>query len=98
VQDGAVLRDVDLFTPEHGVDPRLQIGLLGQSQEQLEGLVVGNPVSVRLFENEIRCRFVFSGKNDELTPDFFSALLMCFFARARARFITNLQKIPAFSG
>ena len=25
MQDGAVLRDVDLFAPEHGVDPRLQI-------------------------------------------------------------------------
>ena len=30
----------------------------------------GNPVSVRLFEGEIRRPFVFSGKNDELTPDF----------------------------
>ena len=31
----------------------------------------GNPVSVRLFgQAEIRCRFVFSGKNDEPTPDF----------------------------
>ena len=33
-----------------------------------------NPVSVRLFghviRHVIRCRFVFSGKNDELTPDF----------------------------
>jgi len=32
-------------------------------------LGAGNPVSVRLF-GEIRCQFVFSGKNDELTPDF----------------------------
>ena len=24
------------------------------------------------FRREIRCRFVFSGKNDELTPDFYS--------------------------
>jgi len=35
----------------------------------------GNPVSVHLFEGNpvskvIRCRFIFSGKNDELTPDF----------------------------
>jgi hypothetical protein len=29
---------------------------------------MGNPVSVRLF-GEIRCQFVFSGKNDELTPE-----------------------------
>ena len=30
----------------------------------------GNPVSVRLFERVIRCQFVFSGKNYELTPHF----------------------------
>jgi len=29
----------------------------------------GNPVSVHLF-GAIRCRFIFSGKNDALTPDF----------------------------
>ena len=39
VQDGAVLRDVDLFAPEHGVDPRSQAGFLRQLQEQLEGFV-----------------------------------------------------------
>ena len=39
VQDGAVLRDVDLFTPEHGVDPRSQAGFLCQLQEELEGFV-----------------------------------------------------------
>ena len=41
--------------------------------------VSGNPVSVHLFGKsgvgssfrEIRCRFIFSGKNGELTPDFF---------------------------
>jgi len=27
-------------------------------------------MSVRLFAGEIRRQFVFSGKNDELTPDF----------------------------
>ena len=39
VQDRAVLGDVDLFTPEHGVDPRSQIGFLGQLQEELECLI-----------------------------------------------------------
>ena len=39
VQDGAVLRDVDLLAAEHGVDPRAQAGFLGQLQEQLERLV-----------------------------------------------------------
>ena len=35
VQDGAVLRDVDLLAAEHGVDPRSQAGLLGQLNEEL---------------------------------------------------------------
>ena len=39
VQDGAVFRDVDLVTPEHGVDARAQAGLLRQLQEELEGFV-----------------------------------------------------------
>jgi hypothetical protein len=30
----------------------------------------GNRVSVRLFGGEIGCQYIFSGKNDELTPDF----------------------------
>ena len=39
VQDGSFLRQVDLFSPEHGVDPGSQAGFLGQLQEQLEGFV-----------------------------------------------------------
>ena len=39
VQDGAVLRDVDLLAPEHGVDPGAQAGFLRQLQEELEGFV-----------------------------------------------------------
>ena len=39
VQDGAVLGDVDLLAPEHGVDPLAQAGLLGQLQQELERLV-----------------------------------------------------------
>ena len=39
VQDGPVLRDVDLLAAEHGVDPRSQAGFLRQLQEELEGLV-----------------------------------------------------------
>ena len=37
VQDGSFLRQVDLFSPEHGVDPGSQAGFLGQLQKQLEG-------------------------------------------------------------
>src|SRR6266478_4777397 len=43
VQHGAVLRDVDLLAPEHGVDPLTQAGLLRELEEQGEGLV-GNAV------------------------------------------------------
>ena len=39
VQDGPVLRDVDLLAAEHGVDPRSQAGFLGQLQEKLERFV-----------------------------------------------------------
>ena len=39
VQNGTAFRDVDLLTPEHGVDPRLQAGFLRQLQEELEGFV-----------------------------------------------------------
>ena len=39
VQDRAIFRDVDLLTPEHGVDARAQAGFLGQLQEELEGFV-----------------------------------------------------------
>ncbi len=31
----------------------------------------------------IQCRYIFSGKNDELTPDFFYELTPDFFFRAR---------------
>src|SRR5208337_1248917 len=37
VQDGSFLRKVDLFSPEHGVNPGSQAGFLGQLQKQLEG-------------------------------------------------------------
>ncbi len=56
MQDRAVLRDVDLFTPEHGVDPRLQIGILGQSQEQLEGLVGDAILRVIEEDAQVLCR------------------------------------------
>ena len=39
VQDGAVLGDVDLLAPKHGVDASAQAGFLGQLQEELEGFV-----------------------------------------------------------
>ena len=39
VQDGTVLRDVDLLAPKHGVDPRAQAGFLRQLQEKLECFV-----------------------------------------------------------
>ena len=39
VQDGALLRDVDLLAAEHGVDPRPQAGFLGQLKQKLEGFV-----------------------------------------------------------
>ncbi len=52
VQDGALLRDVDLLAAEHGVDARAQTGLLGQLHKEREGLV-GDPV-LRVVED--RCR------------------------------------------
>ena len=33
VQDGSFLREVDLFSPEHGVNPGSQAGFLGQLQQ-----------------------------------------------------------------
>ena len=39
VQDRPLLRDVDLLSPKHGVDARLQAGFLGQPDEKLEGFV-----------------------------------------------------------
>ena len=39
MQDGSLFGEVDLFTPEHGVNPGSQVGFLGQLQEQLEGFV-----------------------------------------------------------
>jgi hypothetical protein len=39
VQDGSVLRDVDLLATKHGVDPRTQAGFLRQLKEELEGLI-----------------------------------------------------------
>ena len=52
VQDGPVLRDVDLLAAEHGVDPRAQAGFLGQLQEQLERFV-GDAI-LRVVEVEAR--------------------------------------------
>jgi len=37
VQDGSLFRKVDLFSPEHGVNPGPQPGFLGQLHKQLEG-------------------------------------------------------------
>src|SRR4030081_160871 len=39
MEDGPVLRQVDLVSPEHGVDAFAQAGLLGQPTEQRQGLV-----------------------------------------------------------
>ena len=39
VQNGTVLREVDLVTPEHGVDLPAQVAFPGQLQEKLEGFV-----------------------------------------------------------
>ncbi len=39
VQDGPFLRDVDLFTAEHRVDPLPQAGFLSELQKQLHGVV-----------------------------------------------------------
>jgi hypothetical protein len=39
VQDGAILRDIDLLPPEHGVDSISQAGFLGQLQKKREGFV-----------------------------------------------------------
>jgi hypothetical protein len=52
VQDGPVFRDVDLLTPEHGVDARAQAGFLRQLQEELEGFV-GDAV-LRVIQVEAR--------------------------------------------
>ena len=43
VEDGAVLRDVDLLAGEHGVDAGAQAGCLGEPNEQRQ-CVVGDPV------------------------------------------------------
>src|SRR5271157_3086750 len=52
MQDGAVLCDVDPFTPEHGVDPRSQAGFLCQLQEELESFV-GDAI-LRVIEEDTR--------------------------------------------
>ena len=39
VQHGSLFGEVDLFSPEHGVNPGLQAGFPGQLQKQLEGFV-----------------------------------------------------------
>jgi hypothetical protein len=39
VQDGPLLRDVDLLAPEHGIDASPQAGLLRQLQKEPECLV-----------------------------------------------------------
>ena len=39
VQDGPLLRDVDLLAPEHGIDASPQAGLLRQLQQEPEGFV-----------------------------------------------------------
>jgi hypothetical protein len=43
VEDRPSLGGVDALTPEHGLDPRPQAGLLGQRNEQIDGLG-GDPV------------------------------------------------------
>src|SRR5262249_48873307 len=43
VQDGPILRHVDLVSPEHGLDALAQAALHGQSTEQRDGLV-GDPI------------------------------------------------------
>ena len=52
VQDGPVLRDVDLLAPEHRVDAGAQAGFLGELEEELQRLV-GDPV-LRVVEEEAR--------------------------------------------
>jgi hypothetical protein len=39
VQDRAVFRDVDLFAPEHGVEPFAQAGFIGEPHEQLQRFI-----------------------------------------------------------
>ena len=39
VQDGAAFRDVDLLAAEHGIDARAQAALVGQREQQPQGLV-----------------------------------------------------------
>ena len=48
-------------TARHGEDPRYS-GRYGKAA-----------TAPAIFRSVIRCRFIFSGKNDELTPDFPSA-------------------------
>ena len=43
VQHRAILRDVDLLSPEHGVDTRAQPGFFSQLHQEAQGLV-GDPV------------------------------------------------------
>ena len=50
VQDGAVLRDVDVLAGEHRVDPLAEPGLLGELDEQAQRLV-GDPV-LRVVEEQ----------------------------------------------
>ena len=52
VQDGAVFRDVDFLATEHGCDAPAQIGLFGQLDQQLEGLI-GDAV-LRIIQVEAR--------------------------------------------
>ena len=39
MQDRSLFRDVDLVTPEHGVDPSAQAGLLRELQQEPQGVV-----------------------------------------------------------
>ena len=43
MQHGALFRDVDFLSPEHGIDPCAQVGCLRQIEQQPEGLC-GNAV------------------------------------------------------
>src|SRR5262249_36139464 len=52
VQDGSVFRDVDLFTPEHGVDARSQARFLRQLKKQLQSFV-GDAI-LRVIEEDAR--------------------------------------------
>ena len=50
MQDGPILRDVDLLAAKHGVDLRSQAGFLGQLHEKLERLI-GDPL-LRVVEKD----------------------------------------------